>query len=73
MSDDTPARPRVRGSRRAQRPAPAGVDLTPAAHPLTTRATEDTPEGWGETPPRNAGGAGENDERLQSDKPPHWG
>lgn len=86
MSDEqpkaagTPATPqerpqgaRQRGSRRAQRAAPEGVDPTPSDHSLTARATEDAPEGWGGTPVRRAKAAGENDERLKIDKPPHWG
>ncbi|WP_157000580.1 hypothetical protein [Leucobacter komagatae] len=64
---------KVAGSRRAQRPAPAGVDPTPGDHSLASRATEDKPEGWGETPARRPAGTGENDERLKVDKPPHWG
>ncbi|KAM9863093.1 hypothetical protein ACI1US_01096 [Leucobacter sp. BZR 635] len=76
MSDETsgvPAVRRVRGSRRVQRPAPEGVDPTPSDHSLTARATEDKPEGWGGASPGRAKPAGENDDRLKLDKPPHWG
>lgn len=65
------AAPRRR-PRRASRPAPDGVDPRPSEHPLTARAGEDRPEGWGD----GTGGAkpaGENDARLMQDRPPHWG
>ncbi|GAA1316599.1 hypothetical protein ACFSWE_15105 [Leucobacter albus] len=64
---------RVRGSRRAQRPAAAGVDPSPGDHALTARAAEDKPEAWGGAPVRRATQVGENDDRLRADKPPHWG
>lgn len=63
---------RRRGPRRATLPAPAGTDPRPAEHPLTSRAAEDRPEGWGEAGER-AEPAGENDARLLQDRPPHWG
>lgn len=79
----------MRRSRRAQRPAPEGVDPHPSEHPLTSRAGEDKPESWGEGAAAVAGGAdpsdssakrarkpaarGENDDRLRQDRPPHWG
>lgn len=67
---DSPA-PRRRASRRASRPAPEGVDPAPSEHPLTTRAGEDRPEGWGEeTRPRKRMSA--HDEELARDRPPHW-
>ena len=64
---------RVRGSRRAQRPAPRGVDPTPNDHALSARAAEDTPQGWGGAPANRPKESGENDSRLRADKPPHWG
>lgn len=73
-ADEAKRGPRV--SRRARRPAPSGVDPTPSDHALTSRATEDLPEGWGAAQVRRAqsgGGSGENDARLKADKPPHWG
>ncbi|WP_217133885.1 hypothetical protein [Leucobacter chinensis] len=67
-SDDSkPAQPAKRRNRRVVTPPPAGSDPQPAAH--------GHPERWDETgaAPRGARGAGENDERLKNDKPPHWG
>ena len=66
----------ARRPRRAQRPAPEGVDPHPSDHALTSRAGEDKPEAWGEASKKRAkpsGASGENDDRLQQDKPPHWG
>ena len=86
MADQTPesASPAPEGgarrSRRAHRPAPAGVDPRPSSHPLGERAAEDRPESWGDgarggSAPRGPRRAptGENDERLRRDRPPHWG
>lgn len=69
---------KVPGSRRAQRPLPAGADPHPHDHLLTARASEDRPEVWGEKPSAGRKKAsrntkGENDDRLQQDRPPHWG
>ncbi|WP_427870698.1 hypothetical protein [Leucobacter luti] len=54
------------------RNAPEGVDPRPSEHPLDARAAEDRPEGWG-SGAKTGEGRGANDERLQSDRPPHWG
>ncbi|MFC5339059.1 hypothetical protein [Leucobacter denitrificans] len=64
-----------RKPRRAQRPAAEGVDPHPSEHPLTSRASEDRPEGWGDAQTKRTKkqGAGENDDRLKQDRPPHWG
>lgn len=76
MTDTDPApesRPQRR-SRRAQRPAPAGVDPRPSEHALTARAGEDRAEGWGDTAPGTDGTAERaNEARLKRDRPPHWG
>ncbi|TDP95624.1 hypothetical protein EDF62_0315 [Leucobacter luti] len=69
-----PASKRPRQSRRAQRPAPAGVDPRPSEHPLDEQAAEDRTEGWGGEGAAAAGSAERaNEERLRRDKPPHWG
>ncbi|WP_202344104.1 hypothetical protein [Leucobacter chromiireducens] len=69
MTDAAGRRPR-----RAQRPAPDGVDPRPSEHPLDAPAREDRAEGWGDggTAP---GGSAEraNEDRLRRDRPPHWG
>ncbi len=77
---------RGRKPRRAARPATSGVDPTPSDHALNSRASEDLPEGWGEATSQNTARKrsakdsaknrevkGENDDRLQLDRPPHWG
>lgn len=72
-----PERPQraKRVPRRAQRPAPEGVDPNPSDHALTSKASEDRPEGWGEAarPGTGKNVRGENDDRLSRDRPPHWG
>ena len=73
---------RGRKPRRAARPATSGVDPTPSDHALNSRASEDLPEDWGEATggkqaqsrsAKNRAVKGENDDRLQLDRPPHWG
>ncbi|WP_416445268.1 hypothetical protein AB3K78_00675 [Leucobacter sp. HNU] len=80
-TDSAPGRG-ARRPRRASRPAPEGVDPHPSGHPLGDRASEDRPESWGDgarggAAAKRARGsgtaAGENDERLRRDRPPHWG
>ncbi|WP_157487034.1 hypothetical protein [Leucobacter salsicius] len=60
-----------RPSRRASRPAPAGVDPRPSEHLLNAKASEDRPEGWGDASARKQVSA--HDEALRRDRPPHWG
>ena len=62
-----------RGSRRAQRPAPDGVDPRPSEHALDARAGEDQSEGWGDRPAGAQAAELGNDARLARDRPPHWG
>ncbi|MBP1327144.1 hypothetical protein JOF28_002376 [Leucobacter exalbidus] len=66
-----PGTPVVRRNRRATRPAPAGVDPRPSQHALTSRASEDRPEGWGDASASKQ--VSSYDAELQRDKPPHWG
>ncbi|MBL3698849.1 hypothetical protein [Leucobacter luti] len=62
-----------RRSRRAQRPAPAGVDPRPSEHPLDAQAGEDQAAGWGDGDAAPGSADRANEERLRRDKPPHWG
>ncbi|KTR83223.1 hypothetical protein [Leucobacter chromiiresistens] len=71
MSAHEEDQPRRRRPRRATRPAAPGVDEHPSVHPLTGRAAEDRPEGWGGQAPA-LGTASAHDEALKRDRPPHW-
>ncbi|QIM17490.1 hypothetical protein G7066_12860 [Leucobacter coleopterorum] len=63
-----------RKPRRVIRPAPEGVDPNPSDHSLDATASEDRPEGWGESGAVSGSRKpGENDEQLRRDRPPHWG
>ncbi|WGD38135.1 hypothetical protein [Lysinibacter sp. HNR] len=55
-----------RPSRRVNRPAPEGTDLTPQKGAPVVRASEDNDQSWGD---RDEG----NDGELRLNKPPHWG
>jgi hypothetical protein len=66
-----------RGPRRASTQPVPGSDPTPQKLPrghAPVRAAEDTDSAWGTAAGsgERAPGAGENDEQLRRDVPPHW-